>query len=83
MKIYMFKYSDVIKRFPEYNSFTASEWNELEKLPKKVIELITIAKRKDTVYTGYNFMLCFNLQDKETYHGDWVMFIPDPKFNVL
>lgn len=41
-----------------------------------------IAKKNDTVYTPENFMLDFNLQDPITYHGDWIMFIPDAKFNI-
>lgn len=83
MKIYMFNYKDVLKLFPEYvNSFEVSEWNELEELPKEVLELMKIAKEKDTVYNPYNFMLDFNLQDEGTYHGNWIMFIPNPKFNI-
>lgn len=83
MKIYMFNYKDVYKRFPEYvNAFQVSEWNELDELPKEVLELIDIAKKNDTVYTPDNFMLCFNLQDLETYDGDWIMFIPSSKFNI-
>jgi hypothetical protein len=78
----MFNYKDVLKKFPEFNAFTPSDWNALDALPKKVLELMTIAKKNDTVYTGYNFMLCFNLQDSETCHKNWVMFIPDPKFNI-
>lgn len=83
MKIFMFNYKDVYKFFPDYvNSFEVSEWNDLDELPKEVIELMKIAKRKDSVYTPENFMLDFNLQDEHTYHGDWIMFIPDPKFDI-
>lgn len=81
MLIYMFNYKDVLEKIPNYNEFILSEWNDLDELPKEVIELIEIAYKNDTVFTEYNFMLCFNLQDEETYHGDYVMFIPDEKFN--
>ena len=85
-KIYLFNYKDIYKLFPEYvNSFEVSEWNNLNELPKEVIQLMKIAKENDTVYTLDNFMLDFNshnLQDQHTYHGDWIMFIPDSKFNL-
>jgi hypothetical protein len=37
MKIYMFNYKDVFKRFPEYTIFTPSDWNELEELPNMIM----------------------------------------------
>ena len=81
----MFNTKDVIKRFPDFNPFTPSDWNESNELPMGVYELIDIAYKNDTVFTEYNFMLCFNLQDKETNssNGNYVMFIPDPKFNII
>ena len=82
MKIYLFNTKDVIKKFPNFNPFMPSDWNELNELPKEVYELIDIAYKNDTVFTEYNFMLCFNLQDKETNNNNYVMFIPDPKFNI-
>jgi hypothetical protein len=79
----MFNYKDVYKLFPEYvNPFEVSEWNDLDELPKEVIQLMKTAKKNDTVYTPANFMVDFNLQDEHTYHGDWIMFIPDTKFNI-
>ena len=83
MEIYMFNHKDVYEVFPNnVNSFEVSEWNDLDELPKEVLELMKIAKKNDTVYTPENFMLDFNLQDPITYHGDWIMFIPDAKFNI-
>lgn len=83
MKIYMFNYKDVYKLFPDYvNPFEVSEWNDPDELPEQVLQLMKIAKENDTVYTPEIFMLDFNLQDPSTYHGDWIMFIPDSKFNI-
>lgn len=83
MKIYMFNYKDVYKFFPNYvNPFEVSEWNDLDELPEEVLQLMKIAKENDTVYTPFNFMLDFNRQDEITYHGEWIMFIPDPKFKI-
>ena len=81
MYIYLAPHSEVFKP-GQFDEFAPSEWNEMEKLPNEAISLIEWAKDNDCVFTPYNFMLCFNLQDKETYHGDYVMFIPDPKFNI-
>lgn len=84
MKIYMFNNKDVYKIFPNYvTSFEVSKWNELDELPKEVLELMKIAKVNDTVYTPFNFMLDFNLQDEITNHRKWIMFIPDAKFNII
>lgn len=78
----MFHRKDVYRLLYEYpDAFTVSEWNDLNELPGMVKILIKQAYEKDTVYTLDNFNLCFNLQDKETYHGDYIMFIPDEKFS--
>lgn len=77
MKIYMIPFSELYDRGIEFNSFTPSDWNEYEKLPDFVNDLMKYCEENDLVYTTYNFMLCFNLQDKETYHGDYLMFIPN------
>lgn len=83
MKIYLFEKSDVLKLIPEYNPFTFSDWNDnLDELPEEAYKLINIAISKDTVFTEFNFMLCFNLQDSETSNKNYVMFIPDEKFNI-
>ena len=82
-KIFMFHYEDVMNAFNGEmpDTFEISEWNEKDNLPKEVIELMAISKLKDLVYTLDNFMLDFNLQDPTTYHGDYIMFIPDEKFS--
>lgn len=83
MKVYMFNYKDVYKLFPDYvNPFEVSEWNNHDELPEQVLQLMKIAKENDTIYTPELFMLDFNLQDPNTCHGDWIMFIPDSKFNI-
>lgn len=82
MKIYLFHYKYFYNLFPNIDPFEINEWNELDELPKEVIDLMKIAKENNTVYNPYNFMLDFNLQDKTSYCGDYVMFIPDPKFNI-
>jgi|GEM_PF-5015702 len=82
MKIYMFKKTDVYKLLPNFNSFDPCNWNELKSLPLEVKKLINISKRHDLVFTEYNFMLSFNLEDKEANNKYYVMFIPNPKFNI-
>ena len=82
MNIYIFKIDDVIDLFPEYNGFTPSEWNDLNELPKEVIDLMKGAKKNDRVFNPYNFMLCFNLEDVDTSNENNIIFIPDPKFNL-
>jgi len=81
--IFMFHTKDVCKQFNNEmpNAFTVSEWNDLNELTEEAKILIKQAYKNDTVYTLDNFNLCFNLQDKETYHGDYMMFIPDEKFS--
>jgi hypothetical protein len=78
----MFPHREVRIMLKEWTSFTFSELNEKDVLPDEVLELVKYAKENDLVFTPYNFMLCFNMEDPETYHGDYEMFIPDPKFNL-
>ena len=82
MNIYIFPHTEIISRFGEWNDFMFSDMNEKEELPDEVYDLIEYAKENDLVFTEYNFMLCFNMQDSQTHHGDYTMFIPDPKFNI-
>jgi len=82
MKIYALKIDDLINVFPEYNAFTLSDLNEENKLPKKFLSLLNKAKKDDMLHTGYNFMLCFNLDEEGTNNQDYHLFIPDPKFNL-
>lgn len=63
------------------DAFTISEWNELDVLPEEVIVLLRMCKDEDAVYTVDNFMLCFNMEDKETNNETYFMFIPDKKFD--
>jgi hypothetical protein len=82
MKIYIFPHIEVVKHFGHWDEFMFSDLNEKDELPDEVYELIEYAKENDLVFTEYNFMLCFNMQDTETYHGEYAMFIPDPKFKI-
>lgn len=82
MNIYMLNRESVEASFPDYNDFMPSEWNELDELPAKVITLMELAKQQDCVFTGYNFMLCFNMGDRDTKRNNYIMFIPDPKFKM-
>jgi hypothetical protein len=83
MKIFMFNKNIVMEKIPDYNDFTFCDWNDMDELPEIAYELMEIAKIQDTVFTEYSFMLCFNLRDKETSNRNYVMFIPDPKFNIV
>ena len=75
----LFEAADLIKGL---NGFTPSEWNELDKLPNEALILIESAKENDRVYTPFNFMTDFNLNDPLTNSENYIMFIPDPKFNI-
>ena len=66
----------------ELNGFLPSEWNELNELPKEVLNYISFCKSADLVYNPYNLMLDFNINDECTKEEDYLMFIPDPKFNL-
>jgi len=82
MKIYMFDLFELAEIIPDFNGFTASEWNDLSELPKEVLKLMKEAKEKDRVYTIFNFMTDFNINDPLTNSENYIMFIPDPKFNI-
>mgnify|MGYP005997124639 CR=1 FL=1 len=83
MDIYMIPLELVSLDYKEdLNGFLPSDWNELEKLPKEVLNYIEYCKKSDLVYTSYNFMLDFNLEQKTTKPSDYLMFIPDPKFKI-
>ena len=83
IKIYMIPMEMVAEDFGEkLNGFLPSDWNELEQLPKEVLSYIQFCKDADLVYTPYNFMLDFNLENEETKAEDFLMFVPDPKFNL-
>lgn len=83
MKIFMIPMELAAEEFgEELNGFLPSEWNELNELPEKVLFLLEICKETDLVYNPYNFMLDFNLEDEETRAEDYLMFIPDEKFNL-
>ena len=83
MKIYMIPIELVEDDFgEETNGFLPSDWNELNKLPREVILYMQFCKDADLVYNPYNFMLDFNLENSETKAEDYLMFIPDEKFNL-
>ena len=81
-KIIMLNKKQVIKYFPNYNGFTPSEWNDLNELPKELTMLIKLAYFKNNVYNLNNFALDFNLNDTLTNNKNYIMFIPDSKFNI-
>lgn len=78
--IYVFKTEKVADKFEDFNAFTLSELNDLDKLPKSILKLMKLALIKDMVYTIDNFALCYNLEDKELDYNKYVMFVPDKKF---
>lgn len=82
-QIYMISQTNMfeIMKGKSSSSFTCSEWNDLDILPDDVIVLLRMCKDEDAVYTLDNFMLCFNLEDKETNNETYFMFIPDKKFD--
>lgn len=83
MNIYMIPIELVSKDFGEkLDGFLPSDWNELNELPKVVLNYIQFCKDADLVYNPYNFMLDFNLENEETKSEDYLMFIPDEKFNL-
>ncbi|WP_439132396.1 hypothetical protein [Polaribacter sp.] len=82
MDIYMLKTDDLFNTFKDFNGFTLSEFNDLNELPKKLIKLLKKAKKYDMVYSLHNFMLDFNLEQKTTSNEEYMMFIPDEKFNL-
>ena len=82
MDIYMLKTDELFNTFKDFNGFTLSEFNDLNELPKNLIKLLKEAKKNDMVYSLHNFMLDFNLEQKTTSHDEYMMFIPDEKFNL-
>lgn len=82
-QIYMISTNNMfeIMKGKSSNAFTCSEWNDLDVLPQDVITLLRMCKDEDSVFTLDNFMLCFNLEDRETNNETYFMFIPDKKFD--
>ena len=82
-QIYMISSSNMfeIMKGKSPNNFTCSKWNELNVLPDEVITLLRMCKDEDSVFTLDKFMLCFNLEYRETNNEAYFMFIPDKKFD--